>query len=495
MLPLYLLALLLLSAGAAPLLERREVVVDTENWTPALPLRLDDDEDLAFDDDYDDDDKNGSQMIFTMAAMDDDADLAADGDEDESDLAADGDEDESELAADDDDYESELAADGDEDESELAADGDYDESDLAAYGDEDESELAADDDYDESDLAADDDYKSELAADGDDDDENELDGEDEGDDGFADDDKELATPKDQCSAAPLSNCYSICCSLQEGAEKKVCFDQCTVVETGNRSSLHQLAAQTAAGRKGLTQPLESASQNVRVSEIVTAIVLIITGLVFVFFGHRLFRPILFLAGFYVFGVLAYSALIAIETNRGAQLFGTNRDWLFIVIVIVAGVIGGSLFACLWKLGLFAIGLLLGFTLGSFILGLISNGAIQSEVGRIIFLSVFALAGGIAILFFERVLLVLGTAFPGSYAVFFGIDLFAKTGFKNGVQTFISGQGVYNATAAVYGMLVGVVLLAIIGCVYQFRDTSRKSMSKRSAESGNPGGGYSGVAKF
>jgi hypothetical protein len=123
-------------------------------------------------------------------------------------------------------------------------------------------------------------------------------------------------------------------------------------------------------------------------------------------------------------------------------------------------------------------MLLGFTLGNFVLGFVTNGAIQSETGRIIFLAVLTIVGGIAILFAEKVLLVVATAFSGSYAVFFGIDVFAKTGFNNGIRIFLSGGGVYVANGAVYGMLAGIALLAVIGAIHQSRDKDRELMSDR-----------------
>jgi hypothetical protein len=101
--------------------------------------------------------------------------------------------------------------------------------------------------------------------------------------------------------------------------------------------------------------------------------------------------------------------------------------------------------------------------------------------------------GIAILFFEKVLLVISTAFAGSYGFFFGVDVFANTGFSNGIQTFLSGGDGYVATTAVYGMLSGVFVLAVLGAIYQFRDKNRKSLSSRSAEPSKPGKGYEGVA--
>lgn len=138
--------------------------------------------------------------------------------------------------------------------------------------------------------------------------------------------------------------------------------------------------------------------------------------------------------------------------------------------------------CLWRLGLFAIGALLGFTLANFILGLTTNGLIQSDTGRIVFLILMSLAGGIAILFLEKPLLVIGTAFPGAYGAFFGLDIFINTGFKEGMQKFLSGGGLYVTSAPVYGMLAGVVVLAIIGCVVQFRDSNRKTYREHHASS-------------
>jgi hypothetical protein len=95
---------------------------------------------------------------------------------------------------------------------------------------------------------------------------------------------------------------------------------------------------------------------------------------------------------YSSGVLAYSILIKIEAHQGTLPFGDSRQLIMTIIVLVAGLLGGALFAYLWKVGLFAIGMLLGFTLGNFILGFLTNGSIQSDIGRVIFIAVLAIVG-------------------------------------------------------------------------------------------------------
>lgn len=73
-------------------------------------------------------------------------------------------------------------------------------------------------------------------------------------------------------------------------------------------------------------------------------------------------------------------------------------------------------------------------------------------------------------FVSKFYFLLGTAIPGSYALFFGIDVFTKTGFNNATQMFLNGNGFYTTSPAVYGMLAGVLVLAIIGILVQFHNS-------------------------
>ncbi|KAJ3012258.1 hypothetical protein HKX48_006361 [Thoreauomyces humboldtii] len=204
---------------------------------------------------------------------------------------------------------------------------------------------------------------------------------------------------------------------------------------------------------------------------VGAIILIATGLFFVFSGHQLFKLVLFIAGAYTGGILAFAALSAIE-NHGHS-FGSSRDLWFLIASLVLGLIVGTLFLCVWKLGLVAVGGVLGFTLSMMILSLASNGLISHGVGRTIFIIVMVLIGAVAILFLERPVLIIGTSVTGAFAVAWGVDVFVRQGLVEATQQFVAGQGVYVPNTWVYVELGGVVALALVGILVQWQGLKGK----------------------
>ena len=139
--------------------------------------------------------------------------------------------------------------------------------------------------------------------------------------------------------------------------------------------------------------------------------MILAGLLFNFFGHRLFKPTLFLAGFYFFGVLGYMLLINIEPASG---FGENRDTILLVAAIVFGLLGGLMSICFWKLALAVLGALGGFALGLFILSFKTGGVLDAGLARTGFLAVMSLVGCVCMFFFQKVLIIISTSILGSY---------------------------------------------------------------------------------
>lgn len=119
-----------------------------------------------------------------------------------------------------------------------------------------------------------------------------------------------------------------------------------------------------------------------------------------------------------------------------------------------------------QLGLSAIGALLGFTLAMFILSLGNGGVIQG-VGRTVFIVVFVVVFAILIHFFETALVILGTAISGSFAFVYGLDIFLRTGFTLIVRSVLTGNGVYQTSSAVYGMIGGFVVGALAGTLLQW----------------------------
>ncbi|KAJ3392296.1 hypothetical protein HDU92_008527 [Lobulomyces angularis] len=284
------------------------------------------------------------------------------------------------------------------------------------------------------------------------------------------------------------NCYAISCNLdptgaaadQKCGKLSIVKQQFQAINAASADSTEN-AAVDSTGRQ-LAAPLENGISKINPYSTVTAIVLIITGFVLVFFGNRLFKPILFIAGFYIFAVLSFIVLSGIETRSGTLLFGNNRSLIFLIIALVSGILGGLLLTVLWKLGLSAIGGLLGYILAILILSVVNGGVIESGIGRTIFLVGFFVVGAILIHFIEKPILILGTALPGSYAMFFGIDVFANTGFNIAMQSFISTGVIYKVSPAVYGMMGGVVAVAIIGIVLQFSSSGTSSYRERSGYS-------------
>ncbi|KAI8916762.1 hypothetical protein DFJ77DRAFT_414378, partial [Powellomyces hirtus] len=197
-----------------------------------------------------------------------------------------------------------------------------------------------------------------------------------------------------------------------------------------------------------------------------AIILIITGILFVFSGHHMFKLVLFIGGFYAGGLCSYIVLSAIE-NRGHS-FGDSRDLLFFVITLVVGLAIGTLFVCIWKLGLVAVGAMLGFTIAMLVLSLATNGLISQGTGRTIFIIVLTVVGGIAVLFLERPILVVGTSVAGAFAIMWGVDVFTKAGLVEATRQFLAGNGTYQPTTWVYVELGGIVLIALVGILVQWR---------------------------
>ncbi|KAG0366101.1 hypothetical protein BC939DRAFT_440297 [Gamsiella multidivaricata] len=210
---------------------------------------------------------------------------------------------------------------------------------------------------------------------------------------------------------------------------------------------------------------------ITISGTIVAIVLMVAGFLFAFFGHKFFKITLFLSGFYVCSTLAWIALKNFEPSSG---YGTNSQWIYLGVSAAAGLLGGGLFLCFWRLGFAALGAIAGFYLAIFILSWASNGVISSGVGRTIFIIAFVIIGIVLTFFVERHVVILGTALVGSGSFFVGLDNFVHTGFSDafiqflsGKQTgFVNGNG-YTVSGKIYGMLAGTLAMFVIGACFQY----------------------------
>ncbi|KAL7748459.1 hypothetical protein RI367_006154 [Sorochytrium milnesiophthora] len=219
----------------------------------------------------------------------------------------------------------------------------------------------------------------------------------------------------------------------------------------------------------LPTPNDAKNAVLSAGSIVAGVIFIVVGLLFTFWGARLLKVVIFLTGAWIFAAIAWGVLAAIEP-AGGWTHGTAIFW---GVTIVAALLGGALLTCLYKVGVFAVGALGGFTLAVWILSLSNGGLISGSLGQKIFMAVLAVLGGIAMVMAERPVTRIATSIAGSYGVFFGIDMFARTGFSNAALGFVGHPSLaqaYTFHGAVIGMVVGFVVLALIGMFVQFKIT-------------------------
>ncbi|KAG0221363.1 hypothetical protein B0O80DRAFT_454956 [Mortierella sp. GBAus27b] len=211
---------------------------------------------------------------------------------------------------------------------------------------------------------------------------------------------------------------------------------------------------------------------ITVSGTIVAIVLLVAGFLYAFFGHRFFRITLFLAGFYVCSMAAWIALRNFEPSNG---YGANAQWVYLGVSAVAGLLGGGLFLCFWRLGFAALGGIAGFYFAIFVLSWASSGLISNGTGRTIFIIVCVVLGIISTFFLERHVVILGTALVGSGSFFVGLDNFLNTGFNEAFNQFLTtgkttslvGTNGYHVDGKVYGMLAGTLGMFVIGACFQY----------------------------
>jgi hypothetical protein len=192
-----------------------------------------------------------------------------------------------------------------------------------------------------------------------------------------------------------------------------------------------------------------------------ALVSIGLGVVYCFFGYRMFKVILGILGF-VSGAYLVAAI-------AFNLLGREQAVLVISAGLVGGIIGAVLVVAFYFIGIF----LLGAWLGS-LLGILLTGGGESTVATVILL-VLAVIGGIVALTLQKLMIVISTALSGAWAIVSGVIHFLGDA-RGPIRPFqyhpnlraLRSMGVWG-----YAMLLCWVLLGIAGMVVQYRITTEK----------------------
>jgi hypothetical protein len=137
--------------------------------------------------------------------------------------------------------------------------------------------------------------------------------------------------------------------------------------------------------------------------------LIVIGGLYCFFGYKIFMIILWICGFIIFAPIA--AAIGFGVSEGDRLVA-------VISGLIGGCIGGGIAVALYFLGVFLIGAACGALTGAFL----SSAAGASPHPAL--LLPLAVIGGIAAIAIQKFVIILSTAFLGSFYIVAGILFFA-----------------------------------------------------------------------
>lgn len=200
---------------------------------------------------------------------------------------------------------------------------------------------------------------------------------------------------------------------------------------------------------------------------------IVLGLVFVFFGYRLFRPILGITGFIAGAGLCFYILYY---HTSVPL------WVVIVAPIGAGIALAILMVLLSFIGIFLLGCIGGFLLVCLFLGSQEGGLIHNKIAIYVLLGAIPFACGVVALLIQKLLIILTSAFAGSYAVLACIDRYVQGGFSQVIPNIISGTtDQIHADYKTWIEIGACVLLFIIGVYVQHRHTGKNYHHKHTKE--------------
>jgi Domain of unknown function (DUF4203) len=181
---------------------------------------------------------------------------------------------------------------------------------------------------------------------------------------------------------------------------------------------------------------------------------LVAGLLTCFWGYRILKITLGITGFLV-GMAAGSSL-------GLSMAPGN-DTVALICGLVAGVIGAALCVWLFFLGVFLLGASTGAIVGA---AICSAAAIQPQP---IILIVVSIVFGLVALALQKFMIILSTAFGGSYLITAGILHFI-TGVRDVSPPWFSHLQPGSAGLLGYAALAFWIILGVSGVSFQYHGT-------------------------
>jgi hypothetical protein len=196
------------------------------------------------------------------------------------------------------------------------------------------------------------------------------------------------------------------------------------------------------------------------------LLLLVSGVIACFLGHRLFRLVLVLFGF-IIGALASSSLI------GAGASSTT----LLVAAVVGGLIGAGLLTAAYFVSVALLGAMLGAAAGNLTFPAVSslvNLVLPAEwelTGRdpgILVIVLFSTAGAVLSVYLQRYVIIVGTAFAGAWTLVVGVMGLAGNPLARTAAAAGTVWVAYPLDPAPgrRWVLIAWVVLALAGCAVQ-----------------------------
>jgi len=196
---------------------------------------------------------------------------------------------------------------------------------------------------------------------------------------------------------------------------------------------------------------------------IIALASIIIGVVYCFFGYRIFKVVLAILGF-ILGISIFGA-IAFNISGGEQ-------GIAIIAGLVGGLIGSVLIVDLYFIGIF----LLGAGLGSLIGILFTTGSGTNP--ELIILLISAVIGGTVAVILQESMIIVSTSLGGSWSIVSGIFHFVGWDFDP-IQLFHDPMSMRYMGTQFNIMLLCWIPLGIAGILVQYKITEGKNWKKKS----------------
>lgn len=154
-------------------------------------------------------------------------------------------------------------------------------------------------------------------------------------------------------------------------------------------------------------------------QVPAAALLLVAGIVACFFGYRLFRIVLAIAGF-ILGAFIASSFVAASSHMA-----------MLIAALVGGLVGAGLLITAYFVGVALVGAGLGAVVAN---GLFAYGNRDPHVVAVVLCSI---VGAVAAMYLQRYFIIIGTAFGGAWTMIVGA--MAIVGDKQALHAAASGD--------------------------------------------------------